>query len=214
MNHSAGMNQRGLARKSHAHFWTLHSALINWQCLIAVSIGHAPWKNDRFQRKSRQTQACIIDELGENHLGLVTNPRLKSVLLKVYQALWLWFVSLWDKVNFPWGKGFSYGTGLQLRKPVVSPWFCFRHFGWSQTRHVEKVFYVCWAGAPFLKTPIWVECQNPRETIQWADWHGPPLPSVRLIDSPVVVPTVWGSNRTGAKPARKEGGRFVVTDLK
>lgn len=68
--------------KSSCSFLNMHYALINWQGLLALSIGYAPWKNDTFPRNPRQTQVCIIDELRENHLGLVTNPRFKSVLLE------------------------------------------------------------------------------------------------------------------------------------
>lgn len=49
---------------------------------MALSVGHTPWKNDTFLRNPQQTQAYIIDELGESHLGLLTNPRFKSVLLE------------------------------------------------------------------------------------------------------------------------------------
>lgn len=124
MNHSGGMNQRGLARKAHAHFWTLHYALINWQWLMALSIGHTPWKSDTFLRNPQPTQACIIDELEENHLGIFTNPSFKSVLLKGVSVFLIMFPS---EINFPWGKIFSYGISLQLRSPVLPPWFCVRH---------------------------------------------------------------------------------------
>lgn len=184
---------------------------------MALSIGHAPWKNDTFPRNPQQTQACIIDELGENHLGLVTHPRFKSVLLEGL-PVFLIMASLWNKVNFPWGKGFSYGTCLQLRRPVLSSWFCFRHRGWSWTRHVEKVSYACWAGLPFLKAPIWVQCQNPRKAIQRADWHGHTLPSIRPTDSPVVEPSVWWSDQgrglTGPFlfwQERKEAGLLLLS---
>lgn len=155
MNHSRDMYQRGLAWKGHAHFWTLHYALINWQWLMAPSIGHAPWKNDTFPRNCQQIQACIIDELGENHLGLVTNLRFKSVLLEGLPTF-LIMASLWNRVNSPWGKGFIYVISLQLRRPVLSAWFCFRHYGWSWKKHVENVSYACWTGVPFSKVPIWV----------------------------------------------------------
>lgn len=184
---------------------------------MALSVGHTPWKNDTFLRNPQQTQAYIIDELGESHLGLLTNPRFKSVLLEG-MPVFLIMASLWNNVNFPRDKGFSYGTSMQLRRPVLSPRSCFRHCGWSWTRHDEKDSYACWAGVPFLKAPIQMWCQNPRKAIQWADWHGmafpsPPLRPPRCLpcsgtSSPVVRPG------QGSEPAGKEGDRFVVTELK
>lgn len=177
---------------------------------MALSIGHAPWKNDTFPRSPQQTQACIIDELGENYLGLVTNPMFKSVLLEGLWSFWLWLPS-WNKVNFPWGKRFSYGNSLQLRRPLLSIWFCFRHHGWPWTRHGEKVFCACWA--PFLKAPTWVQCQNPRKAIQWADWHGPTLLFAHPAVSPIVVPAVWWSDhgRGLSQQERKEAGLLLLS---
>lgn len=65
---------------------------------MALSIGHTPWKNDTFLRNPQQTQACIIDELGENHLGIFTNPSCKSLLLKGLSVFLIMFPS---EINFP-----------------------------------------------------------------------------------------------------------------
>lgn len=108
-----------------AHFWILHYALIDCQWLMVPSIGHAPWKDDTFLRNFQQTQACVTDELGENSLGLVTKHEVWSVFIEGL-PVFLIMAPLWDKVYFPRGKGFSYGTNLQLRRAVLSPWFCLR----------------------------------------------------------------------------------------
>lgn len=65
---------------------------------MALSIGHTPWKNDTFPRNPQQNQACIIDELGENHLGIFTNPSFKSALLKGLSVFSIMFPS---EINFP-----------------------------------------------------------------------------------------------------------------
>lgn len=65
---------------------------------MALSFGHVPWKNDTFLRNPQQTQACIIDELGENHRGIFTNLRFKSVLLKGLSVFLIMFPS---EINFP-----------------------------------------------------------------------------------------------------------------
>lgn len=110
-----------------AHFWILHYALIDCHWLMVPSIGHAPWKDDTFLRNFQQTQACITDELGENSLDLVTKHEVWSVFIEGL-PVFLIMAPLWDKVYFPRGKGFSYGTNLQLRRAVLSPWFCLRWF--------------------------------------------------------------------------------------
>lgn len=43
---------------------------------MALSVGHTPWKNDTFLRNPQQTQAYIIDELGESHLGSSYKPKV------------------------------------------------------------------------------------------------------------------------------------------
>lgn len=147
-----------------------------------------------------------IDEIGENHLGLVINLRFKSVLLEGL-PVFLIMASLWNKVNFPWGTGFSYGTSLQLRRPVLSPWLILDKTCW-------KGFLCLLSWSPVFKSTYTGIVSEPKK--------GNPAGWLACPSSPLCPPhsLPWGGTTSlmipsgqGSEPAGKEGGRFAITEL-
>lgn len=123
---------------------------------------------------------------------------LNQFCWKVCQCFWL-TASFWNKVHFPWGKLFHYGTNLQLRRPLLqTPWV-------TMDRRTWKAFLCLLRWSSSFKSTYLSEMSKLKQGNPegWLEWLYPlHCPLYCLLCSCTICPMMWARQRS--ETAEKE----------